>query len=171
MKKTYLNFTIILCLALFSCKKEWLQRESKSLILEEQVWNDPKQITSLLANYYDRLPADMGLQDVNDLNPDNTPRDGRLAQWRNMADYDDAMWSGQSNQDARNNLTTYATNRWFLWNYTLIRDINKTIEGIQEFGTTLDTVQKTQFVAELRFLRAFNYFELVKRMGGVPLIT
>lgn len=171
MKKTYLNFTIILCLALFSCKKEWLQRESKSLILEEQVWNDPKQITSLLASYYDRLPTDMGLQDVNDLNPDNTPRDGRLAQWRNMADYDDAMWSGQSNQDARNNLTTYATNRWFLWNYTLIRDINKTIEGIQEFGTTLDTLQKIQFVAELRFLRAFNYFELVKRMGGVPLIT
>src|SRR5215210_7120243 len=171
MKKTYLNYSIILCLALFSCKKDWLQRESKSLILEEQVWNDPKQITSLLANYYDRLPTDMGLQDVNDLNPDNTPRDGRLAQWRNMADYDDAMWSGQSNQDARNNLPTYATNRWFLWNYSLIRDINKAIEGIQQFGTTLDTLQKTQFIAELRFLRAFNYFELVKRMGGVPLIT
>ena len=171
MKKTYLNYTIILCLALFSCKKDWLQRESKSLILEEQVWNDPKQITSLLANYYDRLPTDMGLQDVNDLYTDNTPRDGRLAQWRNMADYDDAMWSGQSNQDARNNLTTYATNRWFLWNYTLIRDINKAIEGIQQSGTTLDTLQKTQFIAELRFLRAFNYFALVKRMGGVPLIT
>lgn len=167
MKKIFLSSALIICLGLFSCKKDWLQRESKSLILEEQVWNDPKQITSLLANYYDRLPSDMGLQDIavgGDL-------DGRLAQWRNMADYDDAMWSGQSNQDGRNNLTSYATNRWYLWNYSLIRDINKALESIQEFGTTLDATQKTQFLAELRFLRAFNYFELVKRMGGVPLVT
>lgn len=165
MKKIYLSFAVLLSLTLFSCKKDWLQRESKSLILEEQVWNDPKQITSLLANYYDRLPTDVGLQDINDA------ADGRLAQWRNMADYDEAMWSGQSNQDGRNNLTSYATNRWYLWNYTLIRDINKAIESIQTMGTELDPVQKTQFVAELRFLRAFNYFELVKRMGGVPLVT
>ena len=165
MKKTYLSFAILLSLILFSCKKDWLQRESKSLILEEQVWNDPKQITSLLANYYDRLPTDIGLQDINDA------ADGRLAQWRNMADYDEGMWSGQSNQDGRNNLTTYATNRFYLWNYTLIRDINKAIESIQTIGTELDPVQKTYFIAELRFLRAFNYFELVKRMGGVPLVT
>jgi hypothetical protein len=119
MKKTYLGLTLLLSLGFISCKKEWLQRESKSLILEEQVWNDPKQITSLLANYYDRLPSDAGLQDVNvagDL-------DGRLAQWRNMADYDDAMWSG-AGEAGRNNMVNYSSNRWYLWNYSLIRDIN-----------------------------------------------
>lgn len=165
MKKIFQISALIISLTLFSCKKDWLQRESKSLILEEQVWNDPKQITSLLANYYDRLPTDVGLQDINDA------ADGRLAQWRNMADYDDAMWSGQSNQDGRNNIQSYATNRWYLWNYTLIRDVNKAIESIQTLGTELNPVQKTQFLAELRFLRAFDYFELVKRMGGVPLVT
>jgi hypothetical protein len=166
MKKKYFLYILIACSFLFSCKKDWLQRESKSLIVDEEVWNDPKQITSLLANYYDRLPTDMGLQDVNE-----NPGDGRRAQWRNMADYDDAMWSGQSNEDGRNNIASYATNRWYLWNYTLIRDINKTIESIQQFGTQLDAAVKTQFLAELRFLRAFDYFELVKRMGGVPLVT
>lgn len=171
MNKTYIGSFLLLCLSLLACKKEWLQRESKSLITDPQVWNDPKQITSLLANFYDRLPSDMGLQDINDLNPDGSLRDGRLAQWRNMADYDDAMWSGQSNQDGRNNLPNYATNRWFLWNYSLIRDINKSLESIQQMGTELDSVQKTQFLAELRFLRAFDYFEMVKRMGGVPLVT
>jgi hypothetical protein len=165
MKKTYFLYILMACSFLFACKKDWLQRESKSLIVDEEVWNDPKQITSLLANYYDRLPTDAGLQDINDAS------DGRLAQWRNFADYDEGMWSGQSNQDGRNNITSYATNRWFLWNYTLIRDINKTIESIQQFSTDLETAVKTQFLAELRFLRAFNYFELVKRMGGVPLVT
>jgi hypothetical protein len=171
MKKTYSAYILIVSLFFLSCKKDWLQRQSRSLILDEQVWNDPKQITSLLANYYDRLPTDMGLQDINDLYPDNSLRDGRLAQWRNMADYDDAMWSGQSNQDGRNNITSYATNRWFLWNYSLIRDINLTLENIQQKGTLLKADEKKQFLAELRFLRALNYFELVKRMGGVPLIT
>src|SRR5687767_14613641 len=165
MKKTYFLYILMACSFLFACKKDWLQRESKSLIVDEEVWNDPKQITSLLANYYDRLPTDAGLQDIND------NADGRLAQWRNFADYDEGMWSGQSNQDGRNNITSYATNRWYLWNYTLIRDINKTIESIQQFSTELDAAVKTQFLAELRFLRAFNYFELVKRMGGVPLVT
>jgi starch-binding outer membrane protein, SusD/RagB family len=165
MKKTYFLYIVMACSFLFACKKDWLQRESKSLIVDAEVWNDPKQITSLLANYYDRLPTDAGLQDIND------NADGRLAQWRNFADYDEGMWSGQSNQDGRNNITSYATNRWYLWNYTLIRDINKTIESIQQFSTELDAAVKTQFLAELRFLRAFNYFELVKRMGGVPLVT
>src|SRR3954451_15510421 len=146
MKKTIFIIAIICAVSSVSCKKEWLQRESKSLILEEQVWNDPKQLTSLLANYYDRLPTDIGLTDVNDA------LDGRLSQWRNMADYDDAMWSGQSNQDGRNNLTSYATNRWFLWNYTLIRDINKTIDGVKQYSTEVDATTKSQFIAELRFL-------------------
>lgn len=163
-----LNYIVVVCLCLVSvsCKKDWLQRESKSLILDDQVWNDPKQITSLLANYYDRLPADQGLQDNNE-----AANDGRRAQWRNMADYDEAMWSGQSNQDGRNNITSYATNRWFLWNYSLIRDINLAIESIETKSTTLTAAARTQFIAELRFLRAFNYFEMVKRMGGVPLVT
>ncbi|HTF28599.1 MAG TPA: RagB/SusD family nutrient uptake outer membrane protein, partial [Flavitalea sp.] len=165
MKKLIYISTTFLCLFLFSCKKDWLQRESKSLILEEQVWNDPKQITSLLASYYDRLPSDIGLTDLTD------GLDGRYTQWRNMADYDEGMWSGQSNQDGRNNLTSYATDRWLLWNYSLVRDINLTIENIEKLGTSLDAPTKLQFTAELRFLRAFNYFQMVKRMGGVPIIT
>ncbi|RZK47558.1 MAG: RagB/SusD family nutrient uptake outer membrane protein [Pedobacter sp.] len=165
MKNTYSLYIMLFSLLLVSCKKDWLDRESKSLILDEQVWNDPKQITSLLANFYDRLPTDIGMQDIND------GADGRLAQWRNMADYDEGMWSGQSNNDGRNNIVSYPTNRWFLWNYSLIRDINLTLEKMETFGTALNPDVKTQFNAELRFIRAFNYFELVKRMGGVPLIT
>jgi hypothetical protein len=165
MKKLIFISTMFLCLFLFSCKKDWLQRESKSLILEEQVWNDPKQITSLLANYYDRLPTDIGLTDQTEA------LDGRYSQWRNMADYDEGMWSGQSNNDGRNNLTSYATDRWLLWNYSLVRDINLAIENIEKLGTALDAPTKLQFTSELRFLRAFNYFQMVKRMGGVPIIT
>lgn len=140
-------------LPLAACEDDFLERQSPTLIKEEQVWNDPKMITSLLANYYDRLPTALSL----------------TANWQDFAAYDEAMWSG--NNDGNNNLVTYAPERWALWDYVLIRDINLGLENIEKFGTTLTAAQKTQFSAELRFLRAFVYFEHVKRMGGVPLVT
>ncbi|GGG75995.1 membrane protein [Parapedobacter pyrenivorans] len=170
MKRIYqLAILSILPLAFLSCAKDWLERTPKNIILEEQVWNDPKQILGLLANFYDRLPTDMGLND-----PDHTSIDAnqeRQAQWRRMADYDDAMWSGFSNEEGRNNIVNYPFDRWRVWNYSLVRDINLALENIEKYGVSLSGEQKAQFSAELRFLRAYNYFELVKRMGGVPLIT
>src|SRR4051812_27210760 len=115
---------LIICVLFMSCQKDWLDRKPRTIISDEQVWNDPKQIVALLANFYDRLPTETGLVDVLD------GADGRLAQWRNMANYDDAMWSGQSNEDGRNNITSYGYNSWYLWNYTLIRDINLSLENI-----------------------------------------
>jgi hypothetical protein len=166
MKKIKIFFFIgAFALSLTSCKKDWLERQPRDILTDEQVWNDPKQIVSLLANYYDRLPTESGLQDIND------GADGRLQQWRDMANFDDAMWSGQSNEDGRNNIPSYGIGSWQLWNYSFIRDINLSLENMQKYGTKLTDAQKSQFSAELRFLRAFDYFELVKRMGGVPLIT
>lgn len=166
---SYLTTILILSVVLSSCEKDWLDRNPKNIILEEQVWNDPTQILGLLANFYDRLPTDMGLND-----PANNAIDinqERQAQWRRMADYDDAMWSGFSNEEGRNNIISYPFSRWRIWNYSLVRDINLALENIEVYGTQLNDREKAQFSAELRFLRAFNYFELVKRMGGVPLIT
>jgi hypothetical protein len=145
--------------------KDWLDREPRTIISDEQVWNDPKQIVALLANFYDRIPAENGLGDVND------GSDGRLFQWRNMANYDEGMWSGQSNEDWRNNITSYGYDSWYLWNYSYIRDLNLALENIEKYGVKLTADAKLQYSAELRFLRALNYFNLVKRMGGVPLVT
>lgn len=167
MQKIHIGIILCICLYLLpACKKDWLERQPKNILSEEQVWNDPKQVVALLANFYDRLPVQSGLQDIN-----NTGADGRIAQWRDMAIFDDAMWSGQSNEDWRNNIPSYGFDSWRLWNYTLIRDINLALENIATYSVKLSEGQKKQFSAELRFLRAYNYFELVKRMGGVPLVT
>jgi hypothetical protein len=154
MKKLYTGTYLIFILALFSCEKSWLDREPRNILTDAQIWNDPKQYLNLFANYYDRLPTDMGF-------------DGA---WRNMADYDDAMWSGESNNEGRNNITQYATNRWEYWDYGFIRDINLSLEKMEQLGTSLTAQQKKEFAAEFRFIRAWVYFELVRRMGGVPLV-
>ena len=55
------------------------------------------------------------------------------------------------------------------WPYSNIRSANEIIEMLSE--ATFEPEMVKQKIAEARFLRAFMYFELVKRYGGVPLIT
>ncbi len=55
------------------------------------------------------------------------------------------------------------------WGYVPIRDINIFLERLP--NTPLSDELKATRAAEARFLRAFSYFAMVKRYGGVPLIT
>src|SRR5690606_8688862 len=57
------------------------------------------------------------------------------------------------------------------YGYGLIRDIHVAMNGIEEVPDETLLGQKARFLAELRFLRAYLYFDMVKRHGGVPLIT
>ncbi|WP_295128208.1 RagB/SusD family nutrient uptake outer membrane protein [uncultured Chitinophaga sp.] len=58
---------------------------------------------------------------------------------------------------------------WGNWDYGYIREMNLFLKRCEE-SKTLETKDKTQLLAEGRLLRANFYFELTKRMGGVPLI-
>lgn len=154
MKKIYIAFALLIGLTMNSCKHDdWFYRESKTTITDEQLWNDPNLITSLLANYYNRLPSLHGVFNTG-----------------GMTEIDDAMWSGTRDQNGRNDFQ-YGNDYGRYWDYGLIRDLNLSLDNINALGGKLTPAQKNQFIAEMRFIRAFVYFEMVKRMGGVPLVT
>ena len=165
---------LVICLLVLgaapACDNDWLEREPEHILTDDQLWTNPQLIISTIADYYSRLPrhTDFG----GDYVCGNAA--SSYCGWKDYASYDEAMWSGASNFDFefRNNLIDYPFGRWNLWNYGLIRDINLAIDHIQQANSPkLTDLMKTEFIAELRFIRAFNYFELVKRMGGVPIIT
>ncbi len=54
------------------------------------------------------------------------------------------------------------------WDYTYIRDMTVFIDKIK--ASALKDAVKKQLEGEVRFLRAFTYFEMQKRYGGVPLV-
>jgi hypothetical protein len=142
----------------FSCKKDFLDTQSTTILLDEQIWGDPKMVTTVLANMYNRLPR----------------YSSTISGTENYSIFDDAMWSGLQNQDLeiRNNLPDYAYDRWRYWDYVLIRDIHVALDNVTASNSPAMTPAiKNQFIAELRFLRIMVYFELVKRMGGVPIVT
>jgi hypothetical protein len=55
------------------------------------------------------------------------------------------------------------------WAYTAIRQINEFIDGVN--SSSFEQAYKDQKISEARFLRGFIYHQMVKRFGGVPIIT
>jgi hypothetical protein len=158
----------VYCLLFTSCIDEFLTREPKNLLSEESIWGDGGDrtaIMALLANYYDNIPFDPG-SEVGSYG-------------RELSKYCDESMHGYSWGAPYTPTMTEALNDPYdasiqddsygqvPWPYSHIRNINDFLERIVK----ADIEDKDRFVAEAYFIRAFHYFNLVKRYGGVPLIT
>lgn len=86
---------------------------------------------------------------------------------------DRGNWYGQANYVDHQLMDETRDGLVSLWQYSHIRNINEFIEKLTaaEDINGMDDELKTVRIAEARFLRAFTYFEMAKRYGGVPLIT
>ncbi len=159
MKKSQLLSLLTLSTAfLGGCIDDHLTTEPPTILTDEQVWSNPDMLTGVLANFYSRLPDYLNF---NGETPHNT--------W---ASYDEALYSGITNADQVNGIIEYGYNTASTWNYGIVRDINLAIDNVTAAQSAALTEQiRSETIAELRFLRAWVYFDMVKRMGGVPLIT
>jgi hypothetical protein len=137
------------------CTKDsdFLNVQPTSILTNEQAFSDPAQVLSILADLYNRQLDFSGL--------DNG--------WASFADFSESFPSenGAANIVQRNE---WDFGEWRTWDYGYIRDLNLFIERATE-AKALSETDRTRFLAEARLLRANYYFEMGKRMGGVPLIT
>jgi hypothetical protein len=56
------------------------------------------------------------------------------------------------------------------WPYDRIRDVNTLIEGLPKYEAEFTSGVYKSLLGEAHFLRAFFYFGLVKRYGGIPIV-
>ncbi|MXV16366.1 RagB/SusD family nutrient uptake outer membrane protein [Hufsiella ginkgonis] len=154
MKKIYI-LTLAALLFSGSCKNDdkFLTIEPTTILSNDVVFSDPILVTAVLGNLYNRIVDFTGL--------DND--------WRSFVDFSEAFPS-ENAQYGIVQRTGWAFSEWQTWDYTYIRELNLFIERVNA-AAALTAADKKQFVAEARFLRAHYYFELVKRMGGVPIVT
>lgn len=162
MKKIFYIFIFIFSLS--SCN-DFLNKESFDIITPEQVWKEPKLINGVLVNLYDGLQ----LEDFNYWYRDAW----RLINPTSMSD--EAQGSFQKDPLFDNGSATYTYEdalfeQKFSDRYVHIRNCNDFLSQLEE-AESLSSIQKEQLNAEVRFIRAMHYFSLVKRYGGVPLIT
>lgn len=59
---------------------------------------------------------------------------------------------------------------WGYWPYARIRDINTFIASFPKYKENFSSEAYEELIAEARALRAFYYFGMVKRYGGVPIV-
>ena len=54
--------------------------------------------------------------------------------------------------------------------YLLIRDCNYFMETLPNYASNFSATQVSNWLGEARFIRAFTYYALVKRYGGIPIV-
>jgi hypothetical protein len=155
MKKKFLIFILAGMFTTEACKKDsdFLDVPPKQVLPTELVFSDPALVLSVLGDLYNRVADFSGL--------DNG--------WASFADFSESFPSENGSYFFVQR-TGWGFGEWSTWDYGYIRDLNLFIQRATA-ATKLTDADKSRFIAEARFLRAQYYFELVKRMGGVPLIT
>ena len=165
--KRFLYLTII-CISSYSCN--FLEITPTNMLSEEAVKNDPVLVNAYLTQVYRNIRWQSGNRAANgNYGGDNTERNmallgvvgGELNVYAAWQDPFQAAIHIMNESGAHPSLD--------YWPYDNIRSTNEIIEILKE--ATFDPNLIKQKTAEARWLRAFMYFELVKRYGGVPLIT
>ncbi len=165
--KRYKIYSIALILVLFtgSCKKNFLDRTPGVSLSEEQVFADPIQAARFADNAYNYL--------VNDYVRFNDHR-GSTSQAS-----DEAVSGNSENTVTTLNRGLYNDHSTSAYMNDMGDIWDRMYAGISNTNTVLANITKVPQAAifpakrvegEMHFLRAFFYFELIKRFGGVPIM-
>jgi len=155
------NFLIFLLVILVGCS-DYLDKEPLALISEDLVFEDPALTDAYLADIYNRVDFP-GLRD----NPENT----NYAMIASMGGEGRSYGGHHPPYGNSTNVITSASGLPGLhyWNYENIRECNNFIEKIAESSLNPQVIEQRS--AEVRFIRAYMYFQMVIRYGGVPIVT
>ena len=153
MKNYILILGVIVCITQISCEGIF-DREPLDKISSSAVWDDEQLIDANLADLYAQTPFFYGETSIVSTQPSFM---GGEAIVHNAQ----SSWI-EGKLDETGGV-------WEFWAYDIIRSINDFIINVE--SAPIDNSIREVRLAEARFLRAFNYFEMVKRYGGIPIIT
>ncbi|MEO7530352.1 MAG: RagB/SusD family nutrient uptake outer membrane protein, partial [Sediminibacterium sp.] len=161
MKKISIYLAIVLVsLSVTSCKK-FLEVEPLDRVPASQLLTDINGVKTLLANLYIRMPVEDFVYNPGvSFNYHRTAGSGYIEPGFGTTFYtDESTLSSGSGVGPVND---------GYWGYDAIRQTNLFLEQLPQ--VQMPEAQRTALVAEGKFIRAYLYFGLVKRYGGVPII-
>ena len=144
------NIFIALAIILFSFSgcSDFLDREPDTILPDDQIFGDEIMIKSVLSNFYGRITWGQHIDDS----------------------YLYTILDEASKSDGGpDNRQDFENDRWRVYDYTLLRNLNQFLKGVHE-STVLEEETRSQLDAEARFIRAWLYFNMVRGMGGMPII-
>jgi len=151
-------FVASLLLTIASCQKD-LQEHPKSIAVET-FYNTTAEVETAVNAIYPPLRSTALLGD------------DYMAQLESSVDYGYGRGSFAVLNDFAGLDATNYSRTGLAWNnfYLSIRNANLVIKNAPN-GTDISQADIDKYVAEARFLRAFDYFHLVRSWGGIPIRT
>ncbi|AOR26136.1 SusD-like protein [Formosa sp. Hel3_A1_48] len=146
---------VLLTLGLYSCTDKFLDEEENYLIDSEGYFNSEDDYYMSLVGAYDLLQATYVNNLLGEIASDNTLCGGESATDVVGFQQIDDMTHTPVNANLRD-----------IWNW-MFAGVKRT-NYFLEFQNNIDFDGRVQMVAEVRFLRAYFHFELVKWFGGIP---
>lgn len=146
---------VLLTLGLYSCTDKFLDEEENYLIDSEGYFNSEDDYYMALVGAYDLLQATYVNNLLGEIASDNTLCGGESATDVVGFQQIDDMTHTPVNANLRD-----------IWNW-MFAGVKRT-NYFLEFQNNIDFDGRVHMVAEVRFLRAYFHFELVKWFGGIP---
>lgn len=159
MKQIVLS--VVLGLSLVSCG-DFLNLSPLNKITENDIYTSESGVQAYFATLYNRLP----IEDFNYTGGSgfNNWPDGSF---HTAISCDEAIHCEWPHEIFGNTTSNGCWHQW--WAYDNVRNVNTLMEKIEQ-SADFDEARKKILLAECRGIRAWYYFGLAKRYGGVPLI-
>lgn len=151
------NIYIIAIAAVLTTSCSFLDLEPLDKIDGKALFSDPKGVELYMANLYSKLPV----EDFNYMRYSFNSWYG----W-NMVP---AMFTDEATHSEYVDKLSMSYFLWFEDAYKLIRDVNSLAEAIPTL-TSISETDKNTIIGEVAFIRAYAYYGLAIRYGGVPII-
>ena len=169
--KQIIKLFILSSIILTSCKKNVLDVTPQDRIAETVVWTDESLIKAYNTELYNAIPHGFFIHmysKYTDEAYNSAPCCGADLFKLNTYNPDNILGAGRLPPDF------WGQNSGFIYywdqGYSYVRKINVFLEKMAEAGA-LEFADKKRLIAEAKFIRAFIYFNLIERFGGVPIVT
>jgi hypothetical protein len=166
MKRYNILIAVLALLFTYGCNDGFLNEPPLDRITDNDVWADEALMDAYLFRIYDNMPWDY-LEDFGGGAGWGAHRDALTDLARSTY-----SWTPATNTIRPGSWGT-ATNSWPLdwWGYFNIWKINYALQNIEGVGEdVLSQTERDNRLGELYFMRAYSYFAMAKRYGGVPII-
>lgn len=147
----FLTFIIGLFL---SCDRDFLSKAPVDIISEDLLFSDLAAYETHIAYLYNQAPF----------------TDEFYSTYNYLPFFTNEMVNNSTGQ-RDNNPVNPRFLEWWVEGYRYIRNLNILLNGIDASDIFVDQINKDNAKGELLFLRAFAYYNLAIRYGGVPIVT
>ena len=130
-----------------SCDKVF-DVERTGALTSDKLWSNATLVTSYVNGFYSILPTCSGNSHWSDESTWSLDRTSLLVGTMDNNDYPGEVWD-----------------------YGTVRNINNFIANIDKITAPLTTTQIKYLAGQAHFFRAYQYYKMVRVLGGVPIVT